>query len=181
MRCCLKRNQGLLLENVRLFLEDSINNDEILTFQTIEKNGGRIEKRLCKVTSNIQWIENIKDWSGIQSVFSVQRTITTKHGVTQETSYYISSLPADAKKLLNVSRSHWKIESLHWMLDVIWHEDSSGILSENGHKTLNSFRKLALLAHKRYVSSLPKKIPVKRNVLISLLDDDICFKVLLNL
>ena len=111
----------------------------------------------------------------------MQRTVTPKTNVTQETSYYISNLPADAKNLLQISRSHWKIESLHWMLDVIWHEDRSGILSENGHKTLNSFRKLALLAHKRYVASLTKKIPVKRNVLTVLLDDNTCFRVLLNL
>ncbi len=57
---------------------------------------------------------------------------------------------------------------MHWLLDVVWGEDESGILSENGHKTLNAFRKLAVLAHKRHISGLSKKPSVKGNVLAAL-------------
>ncbi|GHU56097.1 hypothetical protein AGMMS49975_18870 [Clostridia bacterium] len=94
----------------------------------------------------------------------------------EETGYYISSLDCNPENLLSASRSHWKIESMHWML--VWDEDSSGILSENGHKTLNAFRKLALLGHRRYVASLPKKPSVKGNVLAALLDDSVLLGVL---
>ncbi|MEG0509605.1 MAG: ISAs1 family transposase [Eubacterium sp.] len=177
----LKGNQGNLSEEVRLFFEDSINDTEITTFQTLEKNGGRIEKRVCRATSNVQWLADLPQWAGLQTIFSVTRSITTKEKTTKEVGYYISSLDSDPEKLLGASRSHWKIESMHWMLDVIWNEDTSGILSENGNKTINSFRKLALLAHKRYISSLKKKTSVKSNVLSALLNDAILVQVLKSL
>ncbi|MDR3239596.1 MAG: hypothetical protein LBT44_05865, partial [Clostridiales bacterium] len=49
-------------------------------------------------------------------------------------------------------REHWKVESMHWMLDVVFSEDECMILSENGQKTLNIFTKLALFIHKQYVA-----------------------------
>jgi hypothetical protein len=67
---------------------------------------------------------------------------------------------------------------MHWMLDVIWNEDNSGLLSDNGNKTMNSFRKLALLAHKRYVAILPKKRSIKSNVLAALLNPNALLAVL---
>ncbi len=167
----LKGNQSNLSEDVKLFLEDSINDEETMTFQTLEKNGGRIEKRVCRATSNVEWLTDLPLWAGLKTVFSVTRTITTKGKTTEEVGYYISNLACQPENLLAASRSHWKIESMHWMIDVIWSEDTSGILSENGNKTVNSFRKLALLAHKRYISNLIKKPSVKSNVLSSLLND----------
>ena len=91
---------------------------------------------------------------------------------------YISSLPNDPENLLRVTGSHWMIERIHWSLDAIWHEDDSAIRSDNGNKTLNAMRKLALLAHKRFVASLPKKRSVKSNVLSALLNEDVCLAVL---
>jgi len=60
---------------------------------------------------------------------------------------------------------------LHWLLDVTFSEDDCTILSENGHMTLNIFRKLALMLHKRFIASLPRKVSVKANLLHCLMDD----------
>ncbi|HAS8180519.1 TPA: hypothetical protein I7719_09165 [Vibrio vulnificus] len=38
--------------------------------------------------------------------------------------YYISSKALSAKELLNASRSHWLVESMHWMLDTEFGEDA---------------------------------------------------------
>lgn len=47
---------------------------------------------------------------------------------SEEIRFYISSLPAEAKKLLLAIRSHWAIEnSLHWTLDITFREDESRI------------------------------------------------------
>lgn len=174
----LKGNQTGLFEDVKLFFEDSVNAAEIITFETLEKNGGRIEKRVCCATDSVKWLPDLPLWAGLRSIFSVTRTITAKGKTTEETSYYISSQACEPEKLLFATRSHWKIESLHWLLDVIWSEDESGILSENGHKTLNALRKLAVLAHKRYLSTLAKKQSIKGNVLATLLDDSLLLNVL---
>ena len=174
----LKGNQGNLSDDVKLFFEDSINDADTITFQTLEKNGGRMEKRVCRATANIDWLPDLPLWTGLQTIFSVTRTTMAKGKTTEEVGYYISSGACNPESLLAASRSHWKIESMHWMLDVIWSEDTSGILSENGNKTINSFRKLALLAHKRYISTLIKKPSVKGNVLSALLNDSILLQVI---
>jgi len=44
----LKENQKLLHDDVVLFINDKINFESIEQFTTIEKNGGRIEKKSAK-------------------------------------------------------------------------------------------------------------------------------------
>lgn len=174
----LKGNQSRLHDDVKLFFDNSINDADIVSFKTIEKNGGRLEKRVCRATSNVAWIPDLPLWAGLKTIFSITRT-TTAQGVTSEdTGYYIASIAAEPENLLATARAHWKIESMHWLLDVIWEEDFCGILSDNGHKTLNAFRKLALLAHKRYIATLKKKPSVKGNVLATLLNDSLFIDVL---
>jgi predicted transposase YbfD/YdcC len=174
----LKGNQGGLLEDVSLFFSDSINKDDCSVFETVEKNGGRLEKRICMASDKVSWLSDLPLWAGLKTIFETTRITTAKGNTTTETGYYITSLSCNPENLLAVARAHWKIESMHWFLDVVWNEDESGILSENGHKTLNAFRKLALLGHKNYISKLHKKPSVKGNVLSALLDDDVCSAVL---
>lgn len=174
----LKGNQNGLYQDVELYCTDPINVQDFKTCETVEKNGGRLEKRVCYASNTVSWLQDLPMWAGLQTVFSITRTTTAKGKTTTETGYYISSLPCDPEQLLRTARAHWKIESMHWFLDVLWNEDDSAILSHNGHKTLNSFRKLALLAHKAYVASLPKKKSVKGNVLAALINDDVCASVL---
>ena len=176
----VKGNQKELFEAISLFLGDESNFKDFLTSETIEKNGGRIEQRICRATSDISWFHEVGKWMGIKSFFSVTRKTTYKGNTTEETGYYISSLEADAQKLLHTSRSHWMIESMHWFLDVVWGEDNNGFLSDNAHKVLNSFRKIALFAHKQFMKSLPKKkqTSIKQHVFKALLDEDVCLDVL---
>ena len=160
----LKENQRTLHDNVALFIESEINASEIETFSTIEKNRGRIEKRICTKVTNIQWLHEAHQWEGLRTVFAIRRIININEKTTDETSYYITSLHATPKELLRIAREHWKVESMHWMLDVVFSEDECRLLSENGQKTLNSFRKLALLLHKKMLTSLPKQTSVKASL-----------------
>ena len=63
-------------------------------------------------------------WSGIKSVFAIRRKVSDKFGkrISDETSFYISSLDVEPEKLLKITREHWKIESLHWMLDAVFND-----------------------------------------------------------
>ena len=176
----LKENQKTMYENIDLYFQSSIKNSELETFTTTEKNGGRIEKRICRKLSDLSWLDQRTAWSGLKSVFSVTRIVKSKDKTTEETSYYISNLDVSAKELLFLSREHWKVESMHWMLDVVFSEDNCSFLNENAHITLNSFRKLALLLHKKYLSSLSKskKVSVKKNMLNCLLNDSTLFELI---
>lgn len=73
--------------------------------------------------------------------FALQRKVTTSKGTSTEVSFYISSLISTAENFLEIVRKHWRIESMHWQLDVVFNEDGCRVISENGQKSLNMFRK----------------------------------------
>lgn len=57
--------------------------------------------------------------------------------------YLISSLKADAEKILEASRQHWQIENgLHWILDVAFREDHSQVRTQNAAENLALLRRL---------------------------------------
>lgn len=175
----LKKNQKTLFEDVELFISDKINSNDIEIDSISNKNNGRFEKRTCYKVNNIDWLEQKKQWAGLSCVFAIKREIETKHEKTEEISYYITSLKnSTPKELIKIVREHWKIESMHWILDVVFSEDDCAILSENGIKTLNSFRKFSLSIHKNYVSKLNKKIAFKRNMFDCLLNDESLLNVI---
>lgn len=154
----LKGNQGTLKEDVELFFGDRVNVGDIQIYNApIEKNGGRLEKRTISVCHDTSWLSVKDEWKGLKSVIMVDRTTTSSKGTTSETSYYISSLDKDPIDLLDIIRKHWGIESMHWLLDVIWDEDDSKIKSDNGNKSFNAFRKLAIMFHRNYIKNLSKK------------------------
>ena len=52
---------------------------------------------------------------------------------------------------MELAREHWKIESMHWILDVTFSEDDCRFLSENAHKSMNALRNLLLLSIKSFL------------------------------
>ena len=156
------------LADVRMYFEDADDGDSFNTFQTIEKNAGRIEKRICRKARDIAWLAAHK-WPGLRSVFAVERIVDVRGMLSKETSYYISSSDVSARELLGAVREHWKIESLHWLLDVTFSEDESRFLSENAHTIMNALRKFALTVHKNYLAASGKKRSLKANMLAALI------------
>ena len=177
----LKGNQNALYSDVKLFFEDGINDDCITQFRTIEKNAGRIEKRICRKTSDLSWLEGRDKWASLQTIFSIRRITTVYGKTTDQTCYYITSLNSEAKELMHIAREHWKIESLHWLLDVTFSEDTCNFLSENAHKTLNILRKFALATHKKYISDNNKKSTIKSNMFSALLNPELLHSIIKNL
>ena len=58
---------------------------------------------------------------------------------------YISDRSPDARELGTAVRGHWKIENtLHWSLDVTFHEDAQLQHDRNGAANLAAVRRLAL-------------------------------------
>jgi len=174
----LKKNQKTLYDNIELYFKSDNTNRDLETYTTTEKNGGRIEKRICRKASDLSWLEERCSWEGLKTAFSVKRIITTANKTTEETSYYISSEDVSAKELLFLSREHWKIESMHWMLDVVLSEDKCRFWNENAHITLNILRKYALLLQKQFIAALPKKTSVKKNMLNCLMNDILLLKII---
>ncbi|GHU59124.1 putative transposase YncI [Clostridia bacterium] len=175
----LKQNQPNFYEDVDLYFKENYAKFE--TFSTTEKSHGRIETRTCYKFDDIGRLSMKKEWSGLKSVFAVKLITKQKSGTSEEVSYYISSLDETPKKLMTIVREHWKIESLHWLLDVTFSEDECRVISENGLKTLNIFRKLALFLHRRFMECQTKKKSLKGNILGCLINDDLLVRVVASL
>lgn len=66
---------------------------------------------------------------------------------------YFSSRPADARQIAYTIRSHWGIESCHWILDVAFDEDSLKARTGNVAENLSLVRKMAMAILKQDVKT----------------------------
>ena len=98
-------------------------------FTTVDEEHGRIETRRHAVSGNVDWLKTRHpDWKTVKSIGVVESGREAKNGSFNSTErrYYLSSLPANATALAHIVRTHWGIEnSLHYVLDVTFHEDAS--------------------------------------------------------
>jgi len=128
----LKGNQSSLNDDVRMFFEDDDLVQHLDKYEETDGGHGRIEVRKCTATDDIDWLNERHDWTGLKSIIRIESEVERSGKNTSETRYYISSLPADNKKLQHCIRSHWAIEnSLHWVLDMSFNDDQSRIRKEN--------------------------------------------------
>lgn len=82
------------------------------------------------------------------------------------------------KSLMELAREHWKVESMHWLLDATFSEGDGRFLSENAHSTMNALRKFALAFHKNFLVTHLKKSSVKAPMLSALLDSNLLLSLL---
>lgn len=110
-----------------------------------EKTRGRIDTREIWACGELDWLPQREQWRDLKSVVCVRTSRKEKDKASQETRYYISSLPANAEKLASGVRSHWSIENkLHWQLDVTFREDLSRVRKGNGAENLSVVRRATL-------------------------------------
>jgi len=108
---------------------------------------GRVEKRICKVYSDLSHLGSQNKWIGLKAFVCIESEVYHKSTsiTTRDKRYYITSLNPDAKLLNKVVRNHWAIENnLHWTLDVLFKEDSSRKRIGNEATNLNIINKLVL-------------------------------------
>jgi predicted transposase YbfD/YdcC len=145
---CVKGNQSGLYENLKEFFHDcgDFKGVEHKYYATFEKGHGRIETRRCwAVEGEAEWLGICKDWKNIRTVVMIKRSRKIRGKTSTESSYYITSLPADAKRIAEAARSHWSIEnSQHWVLDVIMNEDMSRARTDNAAVNLATLRRIAV-------------------------------------
>ena len=97
----------------------------------------------------MSWIDKNEreSWHGLQSLVCVEsyREDLSSGKSSLERRYYLTSHEPDAEKLQKLIRQHWAIEnSCHWILDVVWDEDSSRIRKGNAAENVALLRKTAL-------------------------------------
>jgi len=148
----VKENQGNLFEDISvLFAVDQVQNFKYASFEyekTTNKGHGRIDVRECWSTSNPEYlnlIRNVQNWAGLKSIAMVLCTRIIDNKETKQVRFYISSLPSQAKRILEAVRKHWSIENdLHWVLDVALNEDHSRVRKDHAPENLAVLRHIAL-------------------------------------
>lgn len=174
----LKNNHPTFCADVALYFSDPQLQKDMEYHKTFEKNRNRFERRECRKLADLSWLDCREEWSGLKCVFAIERTVETSSKRTHEIEYYISSLDVSAERLMEITREHWKIESMHWMLDVIFSEDQCRFSTENAQKTLNAMRKCALAVHKNFLFNIHKKSSLKSSMLTALINHSYFCKLL---
>jgi len=132
----LKGNQQNLYEQVTDTLDKHLAPND--SFESIEKNHGRIEQRRCHTYTSLGMIDETLGWPSLHTIVKVetQRTIVLTGAQSRETRYYISSLKHSAEHFAHLVRAHWQVENnLHWVIDVTFNEDQSRV--RKGHADAN--------------------------------------------
>ena len=148
----VKENQGHLFEDIQCLFEVDIAQGmkyaQYNYAKSINKGHGRIETRECWATDweeHLSLVRKREAWKNLKSVVRIVSQRQIGETVEVETRYFISSLPANAKTILKVKRSHWKIENqLHWVLDTAFGEDESRVRQNHAAENLAVLRHMAL-------------------------------------
>lgn len=146
----LKGNQGTLFGDIKRYFADPTVEADLLCSEENDKGHGRIEQRTAYVTDQIGWLQDLHQWPGLKSIGMVASKVQKGEKETREERFYITSLPANARKMNEVARAHWGIENkLHWRLDVVFNEDKACIRNDNAAENMDIVRKWALnILHK---------------------------------
>ncbi len=148
----LKDNQAGLRADVERLFERRLELDLGPDHTDVEGGHRRVETRRCwAIDIRGRGLVDEDRWPGLQSVALVE----TERFVAEpqeepgrvdtetERRYLISSLEADAEKILRASRQYWQIENgLHWVLDVAFKEDHSQVRTQNAAENLALVRRL---------------------------------------
>lgn len=141
------------------------------TWEYTEKGHGRIETRICTSIEAGPWLNHVTSgWTKLQTVAKVVSIRDCKGKISEQTRYFISSLPSEARNIGKAVRDHWSIENtLHWSLDVVMKEDSIHIAKDNSPRNLAVIRRIAFSLAK---ARTPQKMTTKRAQLKAILNWD---------
>lgn len=144
----LKGNQGTLRDDVGLFFseqkERGFADAAMSRHQTLEKSHGRIETRTYSAIDATGWLAKRHDFADLKSIVMVESIREIVNGKTErETRYYISSLSPDAVRQGEAIRSHWAVESHHWVMDMVFRDDECRIRRDNAPANFATIKHIA--------------------------------------
>ncbi len=155
--CRPRRNQGTLHREVKAAFDDAERGafaPEVQDIcETVERNGGRRERRTCTVLGGpglCEWVADPEAGSGLRSLIRVQAERTGPRARRKRSvRYYIASRPVDAQALLDLVRGHWRVPSgrgngLHRTLDVQFREDDCRMRTGHAPAVMGILRRAAL-------------------------------------
>jgi predicted transposase YbfD/YdcC len=146
----LKENQPSLFAAVVAKFEEATTADAVLNkAMTRDRGHGRLEARDYFVISDIEDIQSVHKWPGLESIGMVKSIRVGDGKIGEETRYFLNSYNGD--QFPGAVRQHWGIENkLHWSLDAsAFDEDKCRVRKDHGPENLAVLRHMALNIAKR--------------------------------
>jgi predicted transposase YbfD/YdcC len=147
----LKANWPVLLKDVEDFFADPKAEGIEPVHETIDADHGRIEERRHLVSHNVGWLLSDRRYSGEPrfphlAMIAMVETRVERNGVeTRERRYFLSSAKLDAEVFALGLRAHWGVENrLHWVLDVVFHDDLVRLRTGNGPRNMAVIRHMIM-------------------------------------
>jgi len=146
----VKDNQPSLHQEIARYFDDpdAAASDR---FETIDSEHGRIEVRRHRVSHEVAWLTTDRRFPGeprfpgLKAIAMVEAEVERGTTTSRERRYFLASIALDAKFFARAVRAHWHIENrLHWVLDVVFHEDLSRLRSGTGPKNMATIRHMAM-------------------------------------
>ena len=143
----IKGNQGTLEAEAHNYFtqaaEIGYEDETLQCYTTVDKGHGRIEIHHICVTQDLEWLKQKEEWN-LKSLIEIRREHISGKQVEKGVLYYGSSREGTPQQFAKWIRGHWEIESMHYVMDVVFEEDNS--LANTGHTAENMglFRRLAL-------------------------------------
>ena len=151
----VKDNQPKLAEAIRTCVLAQLDRDreglQYRTRETTDRGHGRVDERLYFLTPVPSDFAVAKEWPWVKAIgYAVRITRHPDGRETDEVRYYVLSRYLSGKRFAEAVRSHWSIESMHWVLDVVFREDESRTRERVLGNNLSWLRRFAVTLLKRH-------------------------------
>ena len=176
----LKRNQKSLHKEVALFFDVAKGLD---SHTTTDADHGRVEIRRASVCHSVDWLKGDRKapgeprFVGLATIAMVETEVEKDGNMACSRRFFISCAQLNAEQLLRATRAHWGIENrLHWVMDVVFHDDLMRLRTQNGPTNMAIIRHTVL----NIIKNIPDKASLKVKRKTMAWDDNYLLKALKN-
>jgi predicted transposase YbfD/YdcC len=147
----LKANWPALMTEVETFFADPVSAAACEAFETVDGDHGRIEQRRHLVWRDVGWLTSERRFPDERpfphlAMIGMVEATTERGGRTEHARrFYLSSAKLDAKAFAKAVRAHWGVENrLHWVLDVVFHDDLARLRTGSGPQNMAIVKHMAM-------------------------------------
>jgi predicted transposase YbfD/YdcC len=151
----VKDNQPTLKTAIEIHFKEHLERDledlRYRFYETRDEGHGRMDERTYYLTKPPRDFGPKEDWPWVKAIGYTLRVTQHADGTeTDEVRYYICTRYLSGKRFAEAVRSHWSIESMHWVLDVNFREDDSRTRERILGNNLSWLRRFAITLLKRH-------------------------------
>lgn len=144
----VKDNWPTLSGEIEHYFADALDRD-LERFETTDGDHGRIEVRRHVLSHDVAWLSTDRRFPGeprFPGLKAIAMVEVERDGKTsRERRYFLSSARLDVRLFARAVRCHWHIENrLHWVLDVVFHDDLSRLRSGFGPQNMAVVKHMAM-------------------------------------